>query len=65
MSWLAVNKDSEYGLVFYEKPQRVGTHWEVIEDIFNNGEFGIPIEMNYVIKLVGRRMHWEDTPVEI
>jgi len=65
MAWLAVNKDSEYGLVFDEKPQRVGVHWEVIEDLLNNGEFGIPIEINSVIKLIGRRMYWEEEPVEI
>lgn len=65
MAWLAVNKDSEYGLVFDEKPQRVGVHWEVIEDLYNNGEFGIPIEMKFVIKLIGRRMYWENEPVEI
>lgn len=65
MAWLAINKDSEYGLVFDEKPQRVGVHWEVIEDIFNNGEFGIPINMDSVIKLIGRQLCWEDEPVEI
>lgn len=65
MAWLVVNKDSEYGLVFDEKPQRIGCHWEVEESIFNNQEFGIPIETNSVIKLVGRQMHWEDKPVEI
>ena len=65
MAWLAVNKDSEYGLVFDEKPQRVGVYWEVIEDLLNRGEFGIQIEMESVIKLIGRRMYWEDEPVEI
>lgn len=65
MAWLAVNKDSEYGHIFDEKPQRVGVHWEVIEDIFNDEEFGIPIEMKSVIKLTGRRLYWEDEPVEI
>lgn len=65
MAWLAVNKDSGYGLVFDEKPQRVGVHWEVIEDLLNNGEFGIQIEMKSVVKLIGRRMYWEEEPVEI
>ena len=28
MAWLVVNKDSEYGLVFDKKPQRIGCHWD-------------------------------------
>lgn len=65
MAWLAVNKDSEYGLVFDEKLQRVGIHWEVIEDLLSRGEFGIRIEMKSVVKLIGRRMYWENFPIEI
>ena len=65
MAWLAINKDSDYGLVFDEKPERIGCHWKVEESIFNNQEFGIPIEMKSVIKLVGRQIYWEDSPIEI
>lgn len=65
MAWLVINKDSEYGLVFDEKPQRVGIHWEALEGVFSYGDFGIPIKMNSVIKLVGRQIYWEEEPIEI
>ena len=60
MAWLAVDLDKKE-CIFSEKPYRMyDTTWVIIED-----SYFVDLPFGTIEKLIGKKMTWEDEPVEI
>lgn len=61
MSFLAVDKSGEE-LFFHKRPVRWRDEWIINEDDL---EDALVLKDGTIQKLIGRRLSWEDEPVEI
>lgn len=69
MAWLAVDKDGQEYL-YLNKPERY-THYNVFKsdeidfEIWTSGGDNLELSKGSIEKLMGRKLTWNDEPVEI
>lgn len=64
MAWLAVNKNGTEKYFGFQKPNRdYYDFW--YEDVLGQELQGNTLESGTIEKLIGRKLTWEDEPVEI
>jgi hypothetical protein len=59
-AWVAVDEDGRE-CIYYEKPIRKENSW----DIENNSDIFCDIPCGNIEKLIGRKLTWEDEPVQL
>lgn len=72
MAWIAVNK-SNCEKIFHNKPSRVDglywedkeTYWDIRGVTTDACDYSIILPMGSIEKLIGRKLTWDDDPVEI
>ena len=58
MAWVAVNS-YKCEFMFRDKPFRYKGHWDIIP------RYNIPLPLGSIKKLIGRKLTWDDEPVEL
>lgn len=58
MAWIAVNS-YKCEFMFRDKPFRNKGYWDIIP------RYNIPLPLSSIKKLIGRRLSWNDEPVEL
>jgi len=65
MAWVAVDADGRE-CVLEKMPYRpIGSSWEVYFDLVGNPGGYVLLPTGSIRKLIGRKLTWEDEPVEI
>ena len=58
MAWLAVDKNGDE-FIYESEPYRLQNYWYMLDNYF------VELPKGSVEKLLGRKLSWEDEPVEL